>query len=79
MMWRDIATAPKDGRTVLVCRHMDEFGWIKGYARWEGVGYISGWVSNGFDNVMSNLGLAHPTHWMPLPPPPAMAPTGEPK
>ena len=64
--WRPIETAPKDGNTILIARHMDSFGWIRGYARWDG-----DWISCGFDAVLSNLGLAHPTHWMPLPSPPS--------
>lgn len=74
--WQPIETAPKDGTVVLLGRHMDGFGFIRGYGRYEsrpgvlasGTGaFVSGWISSGFDRVMSNLGLAHPTHWMPLP------------
>lgn len=69
--WRPIAEAPRDGTTVIVARHMGEFGWIRGCARWVGgTGFVAGWVSKGFDPVMGELGLAHPTHWQPLPEPP---------
>lgn len=72
--WQPIETAPRDGTPVIVARHMDEFGWIRGWARWAGGdGFVSGWVSYGFDPVMGELGLAHPTHWQPLPAPPAAA------
>ena len=66
--WQPIETAPKDGATVIVGRDMGDFGFIRGYARWEGEGHVAGWISCGFDPISSNLGLAHPTHWMPLPP-----------
>ena len=65
--WQPIETAPKDGATVIVGRDMGDFGFIRGYARWEGEGHVAGWISGGFDPISSNLGLAHPTHWMPLP------------
>ena len=65
--WQPIETAPKDGATVIVGRDMGDFGFIRGYARWEGEGHVAGWISCGFDPISSNLGLAHPTHWMPLP------------
>jgi len=70
--WRDIESAPKDGSTVIVGRDMGHFGFIRGYARWECSidGLVPGWISCGFDPVNSNLGLAHPTHWQPIPPAP---------
>lgn len=69
--WRPIETAPRDGTTVIVARHMGDFGWIRGCAMWVGGnGFVAGWVSHGFDRVMGELGLAHPTHWQPLPAPP---------
>ena len=79
--WQPIASAPKNGTVVIVGRHMDEFGFIRGYARFDGspTAYVSGWISTGFDPVMSNFGLAHPTHWMPLPNPPNSEETGEPR
>lgn len=75
--WQPIETAPKDGAPIIVARHMSEFGWIRGWATWQGEGYVAGWVSRGFDDVLSNLGLAHPTHWMPLPASPSAQNRGE--
>jgi hypothetical protein len=69
--WRLIESAPKDGTPVLVARHHVDFGWVRGWAHWEDVRGISGWISRGFFEVVSNLGLAHPTHWQPLPAPPS--------
>ena len=70
--WQPIETAPKDGVVVILGRWMDEFGFVHGYGHFEGrpSAFVSGWITHGFDPVMSNLGLASPTHWMPLPPPP---------
>lgn len=70
--WQPIETAPKDGTTILIGRDMRDFGFVRGYGRFEGTdgAYISGWVSSGFIDPPGNLGLAHPTHWMPLPPAP---------
>lgn len=67
--WQPIETAPKDGTVILLGRHMENFGFIKGYGYFAGEPdtFVSGWISTGFDPVMSNLGLAAPTHWMPLP------------
>lgn len=72
-LWRPIATAPKDGTTVIVGRDMGDFGFVRGHARFEGRdgAFASGWISHGFSEHLGNLGLAHPTHWMPLPAAPA--------
>lgn len=73
--WKPIESAPKDGRTVIIGRRMNEFGFVRGYGRFEGKpgSFCSGWISQGFDEALGNLGLAHPTHWMPLPPAPDAA------
>lgn len=68
--WRPIETAPKDGTTVIVARDMDAWGWVLGHARYVVHGPIEGWISHGFTDPPGDLGLAHPTHWMPLPPAP---------
>jgi len=67
--WRDISTAPRDGTTVLLFSNKNGLGWnITGYGRWEGGDdIVSGWVSFGMIEPGGNLGLANPTHWMPLP------------
>lgn len=54
--WRDIETAPKDNRNVLVFVP-DDIGVVVGY-------YLGKWVA-----LCSNWEIA-PTHWMPLPAPP---------
>lgn len=68
--WQPIETAPKDGTTVIVGRNMgDFFGFVRGTGWFEGdpKSFMSGWVSRGFTDPPGELGLAHPTHWMPLP------------
>ncbi len=67
--WQPIATAPKDGTQIFVARDMGPHGWILGTAHWREVAGLSGWFSWGIAGG-SELGLAHPTHWMPLPQPP---------
>lgn len=69
--WRPIASAPKDGTTIIIGRWSDIFGFVMGYAYWEGGdSKISGWISQGFCQTTGNLGLGAPTHWQPLPVPP---------
>jgi hypothetical protein len=71
MMWRDIATAPKDGLDVLLLSQRDSRGrstimhgrWMRDF-----------WVGFNADRAVQRI---EPTHWMDLPPHPAMAPTGE--
>lgn len=70
--WRPIESAPKDGTVILVCRHMGEWGWVRGTAYWEDVRGISGWISRGLREPIGNLGLAAPSHWRPYPSPPAL-------
>lgn len=72
MEWQPIETAPKDGTTVIIGRDMGDFGFVRGYGRFDGKdgSFLSGWISHGFSEYHGNLGLAHPTHWMPLPEPP---------
>lgn len=71
MQWRPIAEAPRDGTTIIVGCHMPAWGWVQGWARWDGAAGIYGWISRGFFDPPGNLGLGHPTHFMPLRPPPA--------
>lgn len=69
--WLPIDSAPKDGTTVLLYSNKNGLGWdVVGYGRYEKLGIIEGWISGGFSETPGNLGLAHPTHWMPLPTPP---------
>lgn len=76
MEWLPIETAPKDGTPIQVARWMDIFGgtWVRGWARWESAFFhdkdIGGWIAHGYFEPPGELGLAHPTHWMPLPDPP---------
>lgn len=70
--WQPMETAPKDGTAILVARHVDLFGWITGYATYQTLSRIGGgWIARGF-GIFGELGLGEPTHWMPLPDPPAM-------
>lgn len=71
--WRPIETAPKDGTPILVTRHDETFGWVRGWAQWESERGISGWVARGFFAIPGVLGLANPTHWQHLPAPPIAA------
>lgn len=60
--WRPIETAPKDGRYILLLKpawyHAPR--WF--VARWQDTGLTAGW---------QHYYGPEPTHWMPLPPPPA--------
>lgn len=72
LTWQPIETAPKDGTPVLLYRECA--GWsVRGWGYWVDVKGIDGWVSHGFGDPPGNLGLGHPTHWMPLPEPPALS------
>lgn len=69
MDWQPIETAPKDGRAVVVYA---EYG-MSGKKRRAPITFASvarfsrGW---GWLSVPTDIQL-HPTHWMPLPAPPA--------
>jgi len=78
--WRDIASAPKDGRYILAIvapnnsRHLGHMAGRMFVIRHEGVtdpsGYDLGWaVFPGFGGALSYMF----THWMPLPTPPERA------
>ncbi len=68
--WRGMESAPKDGTAIIVAVHTNLYGWVLGHSRWDGARGIYGWVSGGFNDPPGTLGLAHPTHWQPLPAPP---------
>lgn len=61
-MWRPIETAPKDGTDVLVL--WDRGGTMQVASCWEGT-----WTDANDDELI----VSPPTHWMPLPEPPAAA------
>lgn len=66
--WRDITTAPKDGTEILVC---DLRGW-RCVASWDSHvfrGEVAGWRDGQCYSV-------NPTHWQPLPSPPALPEKG---
>lgn len=70
--WRKIETAPKDGRDVLLYSEIWEetLGAVQ-IASWdrdEGWIFQSALDIDGLDDDVADYG---PTHWMPLPPPPA--------
>lgn len=72
--WQPIETVPdsikQDGMPILVARHDPVWGWVRGFARWVDIRGVTGWVAHGFFNPPGELGLAHPTHWRPIPDPP---------
>lgn len=76
--WQPIETAPKDGTTILVFKRTEPCWSVIGLAFWISEHGITGWMSYGIpqhSEEPNTLGLAHPTHWMPLPlPPPAERP-----
>lgn len=68
--WRDIATAPKDGHTEILV--FDRHSGITSQAVWKSQhGYFAGggWYDAPFTG--DSRRLANPTHWQPLPSPPA--------
>jgi hypothetical protein len=72
MTWQPIETHPKDGIDVLLLTRRDSRGRSTIlHGRWMTNGF---WVGFTADRAVQRI---EPTHWMDLPPPPAMAPTGE--
>jgi hypothetical protein len=73
--WHDISTAPKDGTVVLVC---NEWGtWAAKYEEYCQSGFRpeNPWFVMMLNmKHMSNAPNYRPTHWMPLPSPPATNP-----
>ncbi len=68
--WQDIATAPKDGTEILV--------WDGGfqYVAWIGDTHAApsgdkDWVFGAPGGDYDEFPIVEPTHWTPLPPPPA--------
>lgn len=79
--WQPIETAPKDGRIIVVCgapasfkdgRPMDGpciVRWDDNAYSSEGDWVFAGWLSHG--DPIHDFPIEEPTHWMPLPDPPA--------
>ena len=81
--WRDIETAPRDGKTVLLSRA--HLGDDVLYGHWNGVSWWCAWpefhsetlaISREIYRVdagaheYKTISIDNPTHWMPLPTPP---------
>lgn len=66
--WQDISTAPKDGTHVLLSEghNVWEGRAVESYGRW-------GWWERNAHPTNYCGSEDYPTHWMPLPPPPAEA------
>lgn len=64
MQWRPIEAAPKDGTPLLLL--WPDAAEKMAVMWWDG--YCEGWMGY-YDGI--NPGQMPPTHWMPLPPPPA--------
>jgi len=63
MWWRPIATAPRDGTFVLT---RNPYGQV-----------CQDFADSNSSEMICQSWSGNPTHWMPLPPPPATAGTGE--
>lgn len=69
--WRDIESAPKDGFIVLYAPCVGlESGPVTAWAKWQGSGWY-GVDEQGLTYMPSDHIGNMPTHWRPLPPPPA--------
>lgn len=64
--WKPIATAPKDGEHILICRDNDVF-WEYEIVRWAGDDFDYPWERPDASNAFADGRF---TLWMPLPPPP---------
>jgi len=74
--WQPIATAPKDGTRVILYKFTPPGWYIVGHGYWfAGQDGSCGWIARAFNGDVGSLGLAYPSHWMPLP----HAPKNEPK
>lgn len=71
--WQPIETAPRDGRQVLLSGSWDGRAWV--WQGWFDHEDERGWFAAGSHWTDAYDGsLEHPTHWMPLPPPPEAKP-----
>jgi hypothetical protein len=71
MQWQPIESAPKDGSAVLLCDFSEGT-----YRTTEYPSVVVGWWDDGEWRDMGDIGCCgqynyDPTHWMPLPEPPA--------
>ena len=70
MIWRPIETAPKDGTRILAYGK-GPYGHVEWFtSQWDKS--QSCWVSEPNEATEYNYEDCHPTHWMPLPPPPEL-------
>jgi hypothetical protein len=71
--WQPIETAPKDGQQFIGLWRGQVYtvSWVQYYVKWPheegGPTFRGGWSAETWDQHMP----CQPTHWMPLPPPPA--------
>jgi hypothetical protein len=66
--WRPIETAPKDGTWILVYKPFNLYGFDD--SEWYVDKYIVRWADECWNISMEDK-VAYPTHWMPMPKPPA--------
>jgi len=69
--WQPIETAPRDGTRILAWDGVDQ--WIVHWQDCSGVSELApsmGWATH-YDCGCMAYDQEFPTHWMPLPPPPA--------
>ena len=68
MNWQPIKTAPRDGTNVLLVNRKGNIA----TGLWQGRGVMEGWWLRGGNGPNTFFNEHHgPTHWMPLPAPPA--------
>lgn len=75
--WQTIETAPKDGTHLLATDGaiMTTVHWYEP-PTWPGIPQGRGWWDLVVCGAYAEDGEWHPSHWMPLPPPPAASPEG---
>jgi len=69
--WQPIETAPKDGTVILIAEFTRPV-WSVVSAKW-----CKEWHEPSWDTISKHCLYNNPTHWMPLPPPPAPSPWTE--